>query len=456
MSTVDSNRTGAAGQVRGVASGADAGLDSTYKIRFPRERKTLSRVAERYYLQAAARRLLPADRLAKCNRAIVPNKSSVHVKHVPQKNAAYYCNIMRCERVWTCPVCAARISENRRKELNEALSHSEQFFVVMATFTVSHHAGQSLREVLALLHKSFKRFTSGRAIQSLKETHEIGGMVKALEVTHGKNGWHPHLHVLLFCRWGGDLALLPEAEHYRYLDQRVGLLELDFWERWRHIVENLGGEVSPDAFDVRGTNDAVADYVAKFGRLPSEVRPSSYTWGPADEVTKAVVKRARGENRSPFQLLADYAEGDDRAGQLFQEYAAVMKGKRQLRWSPGLRDELGIGVEKTLDELVTDDDLLADTLAELDFDQWRVVLKNNARGRLLDVVIASNGDLTTLYDFLDALPGMEDTSLHYIQSVRASAAMQGFSQEREGKRRKSGVVEPQKGGGADGEKKARV
>lgn len=453
MSTSDSNRPSASGQV-GVISGArNSALDNTYKITVPREESTSqtaakwkrSRLAERYYLQSAARKLLPGDRLGLCNRRIIPDADFVSVKHLPEKQTAYYGNIMRCERVWTCPVCAARISEERRRELHQALGHSEQYHVVLATFTLRHHQGQRLVELLRVLKGAYDRFMGGRAMQALKDKHEVDGFISALEVTHGDNGWHPHIHALVFLRWGGDLYMLPEAEQIRYLDRRIGELELDFWERWKHVITALGGEVFPEAFDVRGADDGVMDYVSKFGQLPTERRAKSLKWGPADELTKAVVKRGRGDSRSPFELLADYAEGDEQAGVLFVEYAKAMQRRHQLQWSRGLRDLLGLGKEKTLDELVTEDDIKADILAELSFDQWRVVLRNEARGALLEV--AATGDLNAVWDFLDELPGMGETSLHYLHSVRERCAARGIDQTRDEKRGKTPPRASGKGGG---------
>lgn len=441
MSTIDSNCTAEDGQVRTLGGGQNAALDNTYKIVF-REGKTgssdcRSRLAERYFLQAAARELLPSDRVAQCNRHIIPEANHVSVKHLPGKQTAYYGNIMRCERVWHCPVCAARISEERRRELNLALSRSEQYYVVLATFTVGHHAGQRLAESLKLLQKGYHRFMSGRAIVALKDEHEIDGFCTALEVTHGDNGWHPHIHALVFLRWGGDLHWLDETDRVKYLDERIGKLHLDFWLRWKHIVASLGGEVSPAAFDVRATDEGVTDYVSKFGKLPTELRPAkkSMKWGPADELTKAVVKRGRAGGRTPFELLHDYAEGDAEAGKLFVEYAKAMKRKQQLRWSAGMREKLGLGEEKQLGELITEDDVKADVLAELDLPQWRVVLRNKARGRLLEVAVT--GDVNAVYDLLDSLPGMEETSIHYIQSVRDRCLQRGISQTRDEKRGKT-------------------
>ena len=67
-------------------------------------------------------------------------------------------------------------------------------------------------------------------------------------------------------------------------------------------------------------------------------------WGAAEELTLTAKKEARSKTgRSPFQLLADYAERDDKqAGALFAEYAQTFKGLRQLVWSDGLKKLAGV------------------------------------------------------------------------------------------------------------------
>ncbi len=48
------------------------------------------------------------------------------------------------------------------------------------------------------------------------------------------------------------------------------------------------------------------------------------------------MKRAKGSNRTPWQLLEAAAMGDGRAAALFRDYAAAFKGTRQVTYSHGL------------------------------------------------------------------------------------------------------------------------
>src|SRR5690606_25388944 len=45
---------------------------------------------------------------------------------------------------------------------------------------------------------AWKRTVDGRAAKNVRDFLGLKGTVRALEVTYGANGFHPHFHVLLF------------------------------------------------------------------------------------------------------------------------------------------------------------------------------------------------------------------------------------------------------------------
>ena len=60
-------------------------------------------------------------------------------------------------------------------------------------------------------------------------------------------------------------------------------------------------------------------------------------WGLEHEMTKGHIKKGKTDSKTPFDLLRDYAEGDENAGKLFRIYFEAFKGTRQLNWSKGLK-----------------------------------------------------------------------------------------------------------------------
>lgn len=332
----------------------------------------------RYMLQAAARELLPAERVAKCLR--VPISSSVQVLYSAAVKAAHYRGLMICGSIWTCPVCASKISERRRVELQEALGvyGSSGGRVVMATFTMQHSDADSLQSLLTAFLGALRRLRQGAAWERVTSRFGVVGSVRALEVTHGGSGWHPHAHVLFF---------LPK-------DVDLDGLTVVLRKRWLSFLNARGFDASWDiGLDIREADNLVGDYVAKLG---SE-------WTIAHELTKANIKRAAGANRSMAQLLVDYIVlGDSAAGLLWSEYAKLFKGKRHLQWTDGLRARLLPDKEELTDEaLAAEVDQTAVLLALLTLDQWRVVVANDARAELL--LVAAGGDAGAVQAFLRGL-----------------------------------------------------
>ena len=158
---------------------------------------------KRFALQNQAAKLLPKERVKNCLRYRISISNNVYIMYNPERQKAHYSCLQRCGSVWTCPVCAAKISEVRKDEVKMAIDGYRESggFVSLLTLTVPHHTSTHLKTLLDRLRiATYKLFSGTRAsrsfwLQSSKEHH-----IKAFEVTYGLNGWHPHYHVLLFSR----------------------------------------------------------------------------------------------------------------------------------------------------------------------------------------------------------------------------------------------------------------
>jgi hypothetical protein len=184
------------------------------------------------------------------------------------------------------------------------------------------------------LAKATKWFYQHRQYkQGLKKKVDKIGYVRALETTHGlTNGWHPHIHEIWFCGQNqGDFYAIKKGI-------------FDLWSR-ACVAAGLPSPSFEHGVDVRDAQYA-AGYITKFG---DDDATQARKWGMEDELTKTVAKQGKlGADgllvsRTPWQLLDAYAaDGDKQAGALFCDYARVFKGKRQVRWSKGLKDLYGI------------------------------------------------------------------------------------------------------------------
>ncbi len=338
---------------------------------------------ERFELQAVARKVLTGHRITHCLRSMLPGSAAVPVFYSPSTRSAHYGQLMVCGSVWFCPVCASKISERRRGELEQALSWwvGRAGTVLLVTYTVSHGRGDHIGEILDRFLKAQESMTGNRPYKALKAASAVVHSVKALEVTWGaKNGWHPHTHWLLFCDGNVDVPAL-QAELYKV---------------WKAAAAKQGLTLSREhGVKVQNTFGAVADYVSKFGKPK--------TWGAEHELSKSHLKKSRDEQRyAPFQLLRWLADtGEWLPSDLFMQYAAFFAGRRQLVWSRGLRAAAGLVEDKTDEQLANEVEEDAIVLALLSVEDWRAVKRLELRGQLLEV--ARTGDAAAVLEFVRGL-----------------------------------------------------
>lgn len=319
---------------------------------------------ERFALQSASRKILrysKVSRVARCLR-VKRKDSDIEVYRSIEHQTASFGGLQTCASVWVCPPCAAKISERRRVELLHAIEQHKANGgdVLLLTLTNPHHLGDKLADVLDGQKQALVYFNSVRAAKRLYDSIGCIGQVRALEVTHGRlrainNGWHPHYHILLFVRSGLDLDALRRT----------------FYDRWSSSCVKAGLKAPSFAHGVR------LDDGSKAARYASK-------WGLESEMTKGHTKKAK-DGETPFDLLRAFLFDDDKqAAALFREFAETFKGKRQLFWSHGLKALFAVQ-DETDDEIASRQDDQASLLGMIELDDWRLILKSDVRGEVLEL-----------------------------------------------------------------------
>lgn len=341
----------------------------------------------RYRLQTVARKLLPDERIRTCHRDTIPAKLHVDIVANPEFSSASFRNLQTCNSVWSCPVCAAKISEQRREELSTALV-SSSFRSILVTYTLRHRTTNPLVQSLTALKEARRSLKSGEWFQNLKDDYGWAGSVTSHEVTYSdRNGWHPHAH---------ELVLLPKD----ITDNDLEGITLKLRRRWLEVLAREGYTAEYDfGVDVQTSEQWVEEYVAKWGH-----EPQGRQWTPAHEVTKAVSKSARADGLTPWQLLELCDSGDMRAGELFQEYFYAFKGSHQLQWAPGTRKALHLGEDAPTDEVLAAADEPGEPLAVLAYEQWKYILVGDRRGELLEVAAKNDYGLLMAYFEVIGMP----------------------------------------------------
>ena len=263
--------------------------------------------------------------------------------------------VVTCGSPWSCPCCACRIYTSRGAELTQAvegwagpLPDRRDGAVSLLTLTLRHGLGDDLREIRRALCDAWRRMWQGEPGRRLRRALGVEHHVRALEVTFGGNGWHPHLHALLF-------HVRPPS------DDALELVRA----RWVRVFERLASSYRRQARELRGTreDDARAlelerkakavEWATPDHEHGADLRPShrsDYIAKLGLEVASIGTKtpKTRG-SRTPWDIATDAAEGDVDARALWIEYTEAMHGARQLTWSKGARVALGLN-ERDEDE----------------------------------------------------------------------------------------------------------
>lgn len=285
----------------------------------------------RFAQLAYLREYLPNDIRTKfCLARLQFGREDVTLLYSPEKKSRFH-GATVCGSVWTCPVCAERITAVRRSELKKLLALTK-YRVVMVTFTLEHHEGESLKPMVDALNKAVRGVKIHRPWRRFCAKWGVIGHVYALEVTHGDNGWHPHRHEMFIL--DPAKSELPGEELKRLYESEM---QAELYSMYHYELNKAGRDCSEEhGVHVSANRRDYGDYIEK--------------WGVTEELTRSTNKVASGAGKSVWELLTDSVHGDKKAWALFMEYARAFKGKKQLHWSKGLRELLELPVKELTDE----------------------------------------------------------------------------------------------------------
>ncbi len=326
-------------------------------------------------------------RLRKCGRVSVTPGGSVAVRL--SGDVAGYAGLASCGSVWSDPVCNAKVMARRAVEIGAAVAlwQNAGNSVAFATFTMRHSKGQSLADLWGALSAAWGKVTSGEQWVKDRQRHDVAGFLRMVEVTHGRNGWHVHVHSLLFLE-GQALAAGVEQLHTRM----VG--------RWSRRLVALGlarpYAIGQECHLVQDAADA--DLAAYFTKATDAAHRIGL------EVTQTQSKTARGQHKTrPTWALLDDVETLGLADSLtlWHEWERGSKGRKQMTWSKGMRDRLGLLAEQTDEDIAGEEHGSADDdLVLIDSAGWSALRQVPAD--LADLLLVTEaGGLPALRSFLN-------------------------------------------------------
>ena len=344
------------------------------------------------------------NRVCGCGKWRIDKEMPVGVQFDASKGVAKYHNLQYCGSVWVCPDCSYKISQERKKELAEAMKgcRDKGLHVAMLTLTVPHYLGDDLKTLLKKMSKAkHSLWTNRNSREYFADQFPMVGHITATEVKYSdNNGFHPHFHIL---------CILDK----QYAAEDLQIIESELYELWAEkcMKSGLGKPNRRNGLDLKmGSNneDVLADYISK--------------WGMAEEMTQAHLKVGKKNMQSltmweVLELAQIEASTKDKYSYIFKTYASAFKGRRQLFWSKGLKELLKIEVK--------DDEEIANAEEEnteiydamfLSPQDWWTICYHKIRAEFLELVesdFRENGiqtDLKSVREFLIGLKNPKDFS----------------------------------------------
>jgi hypothetical protein len=307
-------------------------------------------------------------RVQKCGRIAISDDGTVEM--ADNAGVAHYRGLATCGSIWACPVCSAKIRNTRAREIAQAAGnwHRAGNTVLMCTLTAPHDLGQPLAALMKTIARSFSAVIAGRPWLRLKQTVPVVGTIRSVEVTHGPNGWHPHLHVLVFIDGQVDAGQLAE-------------LGIHVRSKWSSFITRAG--YRPPS-DLHGVKIDVCHSAAEAGLYIAKTQEGRSV---GNELARGDMKSARAAtHRVPFQILGEIADTGDLDGlPLWHEYEKATRRHQAITWSKGLRELLLDAEPERSDEEIAAEEIGGDAVLSFSPHAWWVVTMHLGLGtRLLE------------------------------------------------------------------------
>ncbi|WP_127363985.1 protein rep [Brevibacterium linens] len=263
---------------------------------------------------------------------------------------AHFSGTERCGSIHACPICSAVIRAERAREISQAVEAHQAAggSILFVTLTIRHDRTDPLKQSMDAVLGSWRKLLQGSAwvgsksTQGAQDRYRVSGYIRSTEVTYGSNGWHPHIHALFFT-------------DDKLSDTEVAAFGDELHTRWARFAHKATGKLptrehGTDVQRVDEDGQVLGRYLAKLQE--AEGKSKTEKWDASAELARADVKRGRGDNFVPFELLdSDHPMPLPQRRRLWVDYYEGTKGRRAITWSRGLKARYEVG-EKTDQEVI--------------------------------------------------------------------------------------------------------
>lgn len=316
--------------------------------------RKLERQVSRWQARSHGRELLRARgfhrlRPASCGFAMAHGAAGVEVYRRPDQARARLAGVCQCGQPLLCPVCSPRVAAVRSAEVADGFKRASMkgWQATLMVFTAPHKMGSSLLDEVDFWRDAWEKFLGSGNVAARLRKQRVGH-VGGPEITWTwTNGWHFHRNLVVYHL--GELDI--EAHRRRWMDCLGG--------RYSRHAEVHAFEAKPM------DSEEMAAYCAKQG--------AEIAW-----------QEGKSSSMTPLTLLVQAAKERTDCPQWVEACGVVAARKLSIvRWSKGLRKDLGMTVEKSDEEVATEQAEPTDQLlGVLTPAQWHRIIQMRLEYRL--------------------------------------------------------------------------
>ncbi|MDO5742794.1 MAG: protein rep, partial [Vagococcus sp.] len=252
---------------------------------------------------------------------------SVDKNHIAKLN-----DLIVCDNSWLCPVCSSVKLDRKAKEITQVQKNfleegaDKHWSTWMLTLTIPHSRADKLDDLLTKKSAVMSDFHAHTAIKKLKARIGWQGYIDSLEIKHGKNGWHPHHHILGFftnmhentrvqCVYDSKRNYYRIAtQHDKKTNKKIEKIEVQKYIyhlfAYLCVKHGLSRPSEENGVDFRKSDD-IQDYLTKQSKIALELTGEH--------------SKTSGESRTQWEILRDCASENKQLAShskaLFLEFA---------------------------------------------------------------------------------------------------------------------------------------
>lgn len=174
----------------------------------------------------------------------------------------------RCKLRW-CPVCQIKLAVERSKKIDELVQQMK--WPLFVTLTRSNDDDMDTTGVRSLM-KAFGKLRHKRIWRD-----QVKGGAATIEITNIGNGWHPHLHAIIDCRWLAIKTPEPRPSCSREMFQlSCKMAQAELSREWAKCL----GQRMAVVWACRAKKGTIAKEIAKYAVKGSDLAECQGKIGP--------------------------------------------------------------------------------------------------------------------------------------------------------------------------------